>query len=131
MNTRIVCYVYGSVFLLVGAAGFSGNPLLSETGLFAVNAAHNWVHIVTGALFIGAAMLVPGRESRVLKTIGWVYAAVSLAGFLTSGDLMLDLIRINEADRWLHLGLAAAILASGYLFKDRKRTVSLLAAGLE
>ena len=34
--------------------------------------------------------------------------------------MLLGMVHINEADRWLHLGLAIAILASGFVSSDNK-----------
>lgn len=118
INARLVSIILGAVFILVGLLGFTPNPLVSETGIFAVNAAHNLVHIVTGGLFIGGALTFAGHESRVLKALGLGGIAVTIINFLSENDTMLWIIHANEADRWLHLGLALAVLATGFIFKD-------------
>lgn len=118
MNARVICFAIGAVFIGVGLLGFTPNPLVSDNGIFGVNAAHNVVHIFAGALFVGGALKLPGQESLVLKAMGFAGIAVTMVNFLTRGEIMLWIIRVNEIDRWLHLVLALAVLATGYLFKD-------------
>ncbi|MEO1889799.1 MAG: DUF4383 domain-containing protein [Cycloclasticus sp.] len=66
-------------------------------------------------------MKFPYTTNTVLKAIGVAYVAVTVIGFLASGDMLLGIIHINEADRWLHLVLAAAILGSGFIFPNQKQ----------
>lgn len=118
MNTRIICYTFGITFILVGFLGFIQNPLVSETGFFAVNWMHNLVHVLAGCAFIAGTQIFPGNESKVLKLMGCGGILVSLVNFLTEGENMLLLIQVNQADRWLHLGLTLVVLASGYVVPD-------------
>lgn len=115
LNTKSVTILFGATFILVGLFGFVPNPLVAPDGLFAVNAVHNLVHIVTGAAFLAGALAFAGKSRLTLRTIGIGYIAVTILGFLTTGDKLLWIIHINEADRWLHLLLAAAILAASML----------------
>jgi hypothetical protein len=39
-------------------------------------------------------------------------------GFFTSGDMLLGLIQVNDADHWLHAALAVVILAAGFALPD-------------
>jgi len=115
MNTRNVSFILGITFVLVGLLGFVPNPLVSPNGLFAVNTAHNLVHIATGAVFLLGAIRFPGREGIFIKGVGTGYVLVAILGFLTPNDMLLGLVHINQADRWLHFGLAIGILAAGFL----------------
>ncbi len=115
MNTRTVSLLFGVIFIAVGILGFTPNGLVAYDGIFAVNALHNLVHILTGLVFLVAIIKYKGYEARILKIVGVAYVAVTILGFLTSGNMMLGMIHINEADRWLHLGLAIAILGAGFL----------------
>ncbi len=124
MNARMISFVFGTVFVAVGLLGFTPNPVVSIEGFFAVNTVHNLVHILTGITFIACAYRFPGNESTVVKIIGLVYFAVTALGFMTSGNMMLGIIHINEADRWLHLGLAIAIFVSGFVFSDKQPKLS-------
>ncbi|MDX1380849.1 MAG: DUF4383 domain-containing protein [Xanthomonadales bacterium] len=115
MDTRIASIVMGFAFVATGLLGFVPNPLVAPDGLFAVNAAHNAVHLLTGTLFLLVPVLFAGREGRAITAIGVAYAAVAVLGFFTRGDMLLGLVHINQADRWLHAGLALVILAAGRL----------------
>jgi len=115
MNTRTVSWLFGVIFVAVGILGFTPNGLVGHVGLFATNAAHNLVHILTGMVFLVGVIKYKGYEGRILKIVGVAYVAVTIVGFLTSGNMMLGMVHINEADRWLHLGLAIAILSAGFL----------------
>ena len=112
MNHKSLCLLFGSVFVLVGIVGFLPNPLVSSVGIFEVNAMHNLVHILTGTAFLAGGLLFEGKEGFTLKSITTAYFGVAVLGFLTSGNMLLGIVHINEADRWLHLGLAVAMLAA-------------------
>ena len=112
LTTKLAAIVLGIVFLVVGALGYVPNPIVGETGIFVVNPMHNVVHLVSGAvLLIGAFMNLSGL---VLKLLGLVYAAVAVLGFVMTGDTLLGLIQLNQADRLLHVALAAVLLLAGF-----------------
>lgn len=120
MNTQIASLAFGIVFILAGFLGFVSNPLVGPHGIFAVNLAHNLVHIGTGAVFVGAALRFADKADLVFKAVGTAYVVVTVAGFLTSGNMLLGLVHINDADRWLHLGLAVVILAAGVVLPNQR-----------
>lgn len=119
LTTKTAALVIGIVFLLVGVLGFIPNPLVSQTGLFQVDTAHNLVHLVSGVAILAGAYS-PVGAGLTLKVFGIVYALVALLGFLTvgSGGLLLGLIQVNHADHWLHALLAVIILGAGFLLPD-------------
>ena len=110
LTSRNICIAFGSVFVLVGFLGFIPNPIVSSEGIFETNAMHNLVHLLTGSAFLFGGLVLEGREGLALNIITAAYFGVALLGFLTNGDSLLGLVHINEADRWLHLGLAIAML---------------------
>jgi hypothetical protein len=110
-NANFAAKVFGATFIAAGAIGFAPNPIAGATGFFEANAAHNLVHIVTGAAFFLGAYY--GAALLTIRAVAVAYVIVTVAGFLTSGHLLLGFIHINEADKWLHAGLAAAIAAAG------------------
>ena len=118
----LVARVFCAIFVLVGLLGFIPNPIVAPDGLFAVNAMHNLVHLLTGAAFRAGAQFGYPRQTTI--GIGVYYVAVTLIGFLTKSDMMLGLIHINVADRWLHAGLAIAILSAGVLFTSSPRAAA-------
>jgi hypothetical protein len=124
MNAKLAATVLGAVFIVVGILGFIPNPLVSADGLFAVNAAHNLIHLATGAVLLAGAYSGLGA-SLALKIIGVVYALVAVLGFVLVGDddMLLGFIHVNGADKALHVLLAAVILAAGFgLPDDRSET---------
>ena len=70
------------------------------------------------------AIRFEGKEALVVTSIGVAYLAVAGLGFVTSGNMLLGMIHINEADRWLHLGLAFAILLPGVLLRPTQRSIN-------
>jgi len=121
LNSRSLAVLFGAVFIFVGIIGFIPNPLVHSDGLFVTNALHNVVHVITGGVFL-LALAIPGNESKVILGIGVAYVLVSILGFMTSGDYLLGIIHINQADRWLHLFLAAVILAAGKIGTETATT---------
>lgn len=112
LNSKVICIAFGSVFVLVGILGFIPNPLVSAEGLFETNAMHNLVHLLTGAAFLLGSVVMEGKEGLTLKAVTAAYFAVALLGFFTEGNMLLGIVHINEADRWLHLGLAMAMVVA-------------------
>ena len=123
MNIRNVCLIFGWTFIAVGVLGFISNPLVSSEGFFVVNGPHNLVHLMTGFAFIVGAALWKGKEALVVTSVGVAYLAVAGLGFVTSGSMLLGIVHINEADRWLHLGLAFAILLPGILLRTPTESI--------
>jgi hypothetical protein len=119
LNARTAANILGAVFIIVGILGFFPNPLVSPTGLFAVNAAHNLIHILSGAVILAFAHTGPGA-SLGLKIVGAVYALVAVLGLILHGDMLLGIVRVNGADHALHVVLAIVILAAGFVLPDEK-----------
>ena len=117
LSAKTAAIVLGAVFILVGILGFIPNPLVSPTGLFAVNTPHNLIHLVTGAAFLYGAFSSFGA-TLALKIFGAVYALVAIIGLFTSGNMLLGFVQVNHADHWLHVVLAAVILAAGFMLPD-------------
>jgi hypothetical protein len=120
MTAKTAALVIGIVFIAVGILGFVPNPLVSPTGLFAVNTMHNLVHLISGIVLL--AGLYSFGASLALKIVGIVYALVAILGFFIVGDdgMMLGMIHVNEADKWLHVVLAVVILLAGFALPDDK-----------
>ncbi len=112
ITSKQACVAFGLAFVLAGLLGFVPNPLVAPDGIFAVNTMHNLVHLLTGAAFLFGGLFLTGQERLTLQVVTGAYFAVALLGFLTSGDTLLGIVRLNEADRWLHLGLALIMLTT-------------------
>lgn len=112
LNSKTICIAFGSVFVSVGMLGFIPNPIVSAEGIFETNVMHNLVHFLTGAAFLFGSVFFEGKEDLTLKAVTAAYLGVALLGFLTEGNMLLGMVHINEADRWLHLGLAMAMIVA-------------------
>ncbi len=113
MTAKLAATIIGIVFIAVGIIGFFPNPLVSPTGLFAVNTNHNIVHILSGVVLLAGVYSALGA-SLALKIVGIVYGAVAVLGLYVGPGMLLGLVHVNAADNYLHVVLAVVILAAGF-----------------
>ncbi len=123
---QIAAMVIGAVFLVFGVAGFipgitshfdelswaghhSGALLL---GVFAVSILHNVVHLTFGVAGLILARTAASAKAYLLWG-GAVYAVLWLYGLAIDHHGPLNVVPVNAADNWLHLGLAVAMIGSG------------------
>lgn len=109
---RLYATVVGALLVIAGIVGFFysasfGSPgqVDDVLGILSVNAWHNVVHILTGAV----GLLVAGYAARQYALwLGIVYLVVAGWGFLIgSGESILGFVPVNTADDFLHLILGA------------------------
>ncbi|HYH92698.1 MAG TPA: DUF4383 domain-containing protein [Candidatus Saccharimonadales bacterium] len=111
---------------LVGAGllGFvSGNPIASQdpAAIFRVNAAHNVVHLLTGAIALGIGFGTRGMDlANGLIGFGALYALVAVLLLIDPAlfGLFAD-APSNAGDMVLHVALAVVSLALGYMLRQR------------
>ena len=111
---RQFAIVFGAVYVLIGILGLIlPSPLL---GIFGVNLLHDMVHLAIGGLWLFAAFVAPMGPDSARKTsiIGIVYLLVAILGFALP-DRMNQLLVINTADNFLHLGTAVLALYIGFM----------------
>jgi hypothetical protein len=128
--------IVGIVFLLVGIAGFvpglthsaehlHGAGADSEAlllGIFQVSVLHNIVHLAFA--IVGIAVAVNARASRLYLILGGLmYLIVWLYGLIAVGNAQLNFLPVNNADNWLHLGLAVGMVLLG-IFVNREPRVT-------
>lgn len=121
-------------FLLVGVLGFvpgvtqhlgditfaghdSGAELL---GLFQVSILHNIVHLAFGI----SGLVARAGRSAVLYLLagGAVYLVLAAYGALVGRDHDANIVPVNGADDWLHLGLGLGMIGLGLVVRGRGRT---------
>lgn len=123
---RRYALVMGIVFLLIGVLGFF-DPMTPDgrlLGLFAVNPAHNIVHILTGLLGLWAANVDEPRASLVFTWYLLIsYGLITVLGFTLTPDsgMLFNVIHNNRADNWLHLLLTLSAVAA--LMASQRRPV--------
>lgn len=117
MNAKTAAAIIGLAFLAAGLLGFFPNPLISSTGFFAVNTAHNVVYLISGAVLLAGAYSSLGAE-MALKIVGVAYALFAALDVATDGPMLLGLVGTNQMDQWLHVVLAFVILAAGFFLPD-------------
>ena len=107
-----------ATLLIAGIIGFFYSASFGDPGkvdevfgLLAVNAWHNIVHILTGAL----GLLVAGYAAREYAMgLGIVYLVVAAWGFIIgSGESILSIIPVNTEDNILHLVLGLLGVGAG------------------
>lgn len=115
MNVKTLANVFGVVLLLIGVLGFVPGLVMDGKllGIFEVNALHNVVHLLSGAVALIAGMTSIDYSKLYFKVFGVVYALVTVLGFLT-GNGLLGLLPVNMADNVLHLVIAASSLYLGF-----------------
>ena len=125
---RLLAYVLGAVYLLVGALGFavtSGVGFADQDGKtllgFELNPLHNIVHLLVGAvLLLGATRGVAAARSANIA-VGGTYLLVGIIGLFIL-DSSANILALNSADNVLHLVSAAALLGAGLAAdKDNRR----------
>lgn len=119
---RLVAQIVGAVLVLVGLLGFvlvpSGDGLL--LGLFGVNLLHNLVHLLSGAILLGAAFMQGGRNARLTNMIlGAVYIVVAVATWI--GPLA-DLFNLDMMDAGLHAVIGLVLLGVAFAMKGDAMT---------
>ncbi|GGE93831.1 DUF4383 domain-containing protein [Mycetocola zhadangensis] len=117
---RLLATIFGAVYLLVGLLGFAvtgglsiiateGNLLL---GLFAVNPLHNIAHLLIGLALLIAGVSTVSASKTVNTVVGAVYLLLGIVGFFLV-DTAFNILALNTADHFLHLGSAIVLLGVG------------------
>jgi len=108
MMMSVLCKLMGAVFIILAIWGLlSGTNVL----MFHVNPAHNAVHLLTGIIALSCGFRGE-RASWVFAVVfGIVYGLVALLGF-GGAEPVVSLLHLNQADNWLHLGIAVMFLGA-------------------
>jgi len=117
---RMFGYVFGAVYLVVGAVGFlvtKGVGFAATHGknliIFAVNPLHNIVHLLVGVGLIAGAAAGALASRRINLLVGIVYIAIGALGLFIQNN-SLNIFAFNTADHALHFatGILAVTVAS-------------------
>ena len=116
----------GAVFLLVGILGFvpgittnydqltfaGHHSEAALLGIFNVSILHNLVHLAFGVAGIALARTFNSARSYLIGG-GLVYLVLFIYGLVINHDSSANFVPVNDADNWLHLALAAAMIGLG------------------
>lgn len=119
---KTICTILGVVFILVGLAGFAKHDLLGAH----LSAAHNVIHLVSGALalFFGLKGSLSGARMFCI-IFGAVYLLLGIAGFaLGSGEhrifaVIPGTLELGTMDHVIHVALGVIFLIGGFITKPR------------
>jgi hypothetical protein len=134
---KTIATILGVLFILVGIVGF----VAPGVGGFHLSAAHNLIHLVSGAasLYFGLKGTLAGARLFCI-VFGAVYGLLGLAGFLAGGPgtpampgmaadsrllkVLPGTLELGTSDHTFHVILAIIYLAAGFLTRvDLDRAV--------
>src|SRR5690349_19762445 len=109
----LIAKIMGLVFIIVGVAGFMPGHHHDLMG-FGLTMIHTMVHLLSGVLAL--AMGFSGEKNARLYCLGFgsVYGLVTILGFLNIA-FVVQLLNLNQADNFLHLGITAVLLIAGLM----------------
>jgi len=119
MNTKTAALIIGFLFVAVGILGYVSNPIIgpSEDAFFHADSVHNMVHIISGALFILVALVMPSSAGGFMKLFGVIYLILGVLGLVKYGTdgmgKLLGFLHVNGPDNFLHIGLGLVIFLAG------------------
>ncbi len=114
ITSKSASLAFGLAFVAGGILGFIPNSVVSPSGFFEVNVMHNLLHVSVGVIFIIGALQSEKDARRTLQALSIVGVALAILGFVAKSDLLLGLVHVNEADKWLHAVLAVVIVAAAF-----------------
>lgn len=113
---RTIAKVFGVVLLAVGVLGFvpAFTPDSKVLGIFEVNAVHNLIHLLSGAVALAAGFSSAKASRMYFQVFGVVYALVTLLGVFYGDRAILGIVAHNMADVLLHVLISGAALYLGF-----------------
>ncbi len=117
--------VVGVVLIVLGLLGFVSNPLVGDVTatshpIFVTGAAHNLIHLVTGALAIYVAFgLVEDQQDLAVTGLGLVYVAIVLLTLINGTLFGVLAYPVNLPDQVLHVAIAAISIGIGLMARSQ------------
>lgn len=111
---RTALGVAGLVFLVAGLYGFIDPTVF---GIFDLTTAHNWIHVLTGALYayLGFAAAPLNVVAWVARVGGIVYALLGIVGFFVQPGTFAPLLVLTTNENIFHVLIGGAIAAIGFM----------------
>lgn len=123
LAVQCAAILVASLFLIAGVLGFvpgitSNLELLQFAGprsgaavfaVFEVSVLLNLIHVATGLAGLVLARTY-ARSRAFLLLGGLLYAGLAIYGFLINLESPVNVLPVNSADNWLHLGVGATMV---------------------
>ena len=108
--------LFGLFFIVAGIGGFvpSLAPAGMLFGIFMIGPVHNVIHLASGAVALICGFAGAGASRKYFQIFGIVYLLVGLLGFYYGNQPLVGMVEHNQADIWLHIGIAAVSLLLGF-----------------
>ena len=87
-------------------------------GIFNVSVLHNLVHLAFGVAGIALARTFNAARGYLIGG-GAIYLVLFLYGLVIDHHSAMNFVPVNDADNWLHLGLALGMLGLGAILGRR------------
>lgn len=111
-----IAIVFGIILIVVGLLGYA--PGITHEGhlfgVFAVNSAHNLIHILTGAAALISGLASERASRSFFQIFGVVYGLIAIMGFFYRDRPLFGVVAHNTADIWLHIVIAVVSLYLGF-----------------
>jgi uncharacterized membrane protein len=117
---RAYAALVGIVLVVVGLLGFISNPLVGDgNALFLTGTMHNLVHLITGALALGIAFVLPANQQvNGVFALGILYVVVFVALIVSPNLFGILSYNVNVADQLLHVGLAVVSIGIAWMARS-------------
>jgi hypothetical protein len=115
--------IFGIAFIVAGILGFIPGITTEEgylLGIFHVDAAHNVIHLVSGAIALWVARQSESASRLYFQIFGVIYAVVALLGLFYGREPLLGFVAHNPADVVLHLVIAVIALYLGFVYREHR-----------
>ncbi len=122
---KLYAIVVGVVLIVLGLLGFVDNPLVGDVTatshpIFVTGAAHNLIHLVTGALAIYVAFgLETEQQDLAVTGLGLTYVAIILLTLINGTLFGVLAYPVNLPDQVLHLAIAVTSIGIGLMARSQ------------
>lgn len=113
MTVRMLIGAVGVAFLLAGLYGFYDPSFL---GIFALTATHNWIHVVSGLLYmtVGFTPVAMNVTAWVARVGGVVYALLGVVGFFAP-NLFAPFMVLGANENVFHVVIGVTVAVLGFM----------------
>jgi hypothetical protein len=109
---KTLATVLGAFLLLIGLWGMALGGDNHHVLIFGVNAGHNVVHLLSGALGLATALIGERAAMFFCLAFGSFYGLVSVLGFFQI-PFVVQMLHLNMPDNFLHLAISVVCLWVG------------------